>query len=137
MNQKSNWTVAKVFTDGNGYAVEVSTTPGRRGELLYSVRCGQMIERNGFTSLSFNIRAAKDPSSMVHVGLAKPFAEALATLLGQAQEWIVTELAIQHDSDIDARIVREAKQADWGKPKTKVTGKTERNRAKRRGGAAA
>jgi len=129
----SNWTVAKVFKDPQGFAVEVSTSPGKFNEPQYSFRVGQMVSRQDKTEhFSVHMRASKDRSSMVHVNLRQPFAEALTRLLNEAQEWIVTEMAIRHDSDIEARIEKEQRSANFGQQKTRHTGKTEKNRNKRR-----
>jgi len=124
----------------SGYAVEISTAPARGSEVLYSFRIGRIItDRNSPTPIEKfipHIRANKDRTSMVHVGLETPFALIISTLLENAEEWIVTDMAQRHDTDIDNRIEKEQKNANFGKTVTKVTGKTERNRNKKRGAVA-
>jgi len=141
-NHQTVWTLTHTCKDTvTGYAVEISTAPARGNELQYSFRIGRLVKQQGTGQAPGpekfipHIRAHKDRSSMVHVGLETPFVTILTTLLEEAEEWITSDMAARHDEDIEARIVKETKQAGFGQKETKRTGKTERNRNKRKGAA--
>jgi len=139
---KPIWKLAKRFSDErSGLCVDVNTSPGRYGSVLYSVSTGRLIQ-NGPPETSVyakpeearfvpHIRVFKDTSSMVVVRVQNPFAGTLANLLASAEEWITTELALAHDEDLDVRRERELAKANFGKPVVRKTGKTERRRQAR------
>lgn len=122
---RPEWKEAKRFVDGS-YAVVVDILPSAPPS--FSVRCGRVRPDGSFTPNvtlrregTFQITLVDRPSSV------------LPALLEKAEAWILEEMALRFNDDIDRKIERETKQANFGKPDVRVTGKTERKKARRAG----
>lgn len=56
---------------------------------------------------------------------------ALINLIAQAEEFVVQEVTAHVDAETEERRIKDEKHAGYGKPKTRQTGKTARNRERR------
>lgn len=143
MEKREQWSLAKRFTDApSGVTVDVSRADTDRGP-RYSVRVGRLLpltpdqarlreEERGPAQLGPFIPAMRDRSSIAHVRLLHSFAEPMARLSADAEEWIVTEMAQHNEEYLEERREKEHRQAAFGKAPTKVTGKTAKKREKER-----
>lgn len=145
---KSMWVFAKAFLDEeSGICVEVNKAETPKGATKYSVRIGRLVWKDknekGMCKLPKEgeehrvmlvpfITAFRDFSSMVHVKLQKSFAEPMARITAEAEEWIVTEMAAANEERLEYKREKEIKQASYGKAPTKVTGKTAKKRERER-----
>jgi hypothetical protein len=130
---KPIWNLTHTVKDEEtGLAVEISTSQGRFNDTLYSFRIGRILMNSDTKQSLFipHIRAVRNRKNLATVELQVPFASVLSDLLIAAQQWIVSEMALKHEADIEKRIEKETKSANFGKKETKRTGKTEKNRNK-------
>jgi hypothetical protein len=127
------WTVVKVL-EKDGYGVEVSHSIGRYDESVYSVRAGRFVRKEGVAELVLMpfMRAERDRSVLSQATLRAPFAEVIGKLLAEAEEYILIQLRAEHEQYLENRRDRELEDDARGKPRTRHTGKTERNRERRR-----
>ena len=114
------WSHARDFTD-NGYCVRVQrsdSTPRPR----YSLSMGRVPPDGRFIPfVGIFVQTERGKVTIT------PIDAVFARLLAEAQSWI--EGLCQEKED-ELRIEREEKEANRGKPVTRRTGKTERDRAK-------
>lgn len=126
---QSPWITAKVFSKG-GLTVRVEKLEGWKPR--YRLRLGALNERDEFIS-SILMRLSGEGRGKVEI---KRVHETLASLVVEAQDWVHNEAQYHEDQVMDQRITRELKQAYQGKPNVRMTGKTQRNREKRKPTAA-
>ncbi len=117
------WKEAKRFTSADGeVAVAIETTDGFRPR--YSVRLGR-VRPDGKLAPFLPVKITGDLQPKLVAFLAS-----YSKLLADAEEWISIELGYRAEGDLDRRIVKETQQANFGKPVTKVTGKTAKKKAR-------
>lgn len=109
----------------------------RSGPGYYSVRIGKELEKtmeDGSRQKIVvpHIRIYQDRKSLAQARLERPVAEPLTRLLEQAESWILAEMAERHEEYLAGRRLQEQEAVERGKLKTRRTGKTERDREKRR-----
>lgn len=137
---KAVYTTIKDFTDEE---TKVTIRLQRSSDYprpRYSVSVGRLMDsnRDGATEQ----RLVPFLPIRVHTHLAKvqnvtDFGSVVDTLYRQVQEYVHNEAQLTEDQLLDSQITRDEKWANRGKPTAKVTGKTERERNKRKGGAPA
>ena len=66
----------------------------------------------------------KQNMSLGTFGFEFDYAKIVSDLMGQAQEWVTEDRARTFNEQTEARYAKDVKSANWGKPVTKVTGKT-------------
>lgn len=127
----NEWTVAKTFEE-NGVAVRVEVLESFNPSFnpRYSLKVGRV--RDGKFAPFLPIRLESQGKVTIH-----RVHEVVAKLLTEAEDWIHNEAQVRENDRMEYRIAKETKQANQGKQVTRVTGKTQKNRDKRRGVAAA
>lgn len=122
--QQHNWERVKLFThETTLITAEVSRLP--LPTPAYSMAIGRMVD--GKLRQHFHVRRER---SLVAVNLEADYVTVVGALMVQAQEFIVAEMKKDLETYLETRIERDQKNANRGKPVTKVTGKTERDRTK-------
>lgn len=124
------------LTDNN-LVVEVYRASADRGPPIYSVRIGKEITKKNErgeseTFIAPHIRVYQDRACITQAQLEAPFADKLSVMLRQAEDWIVADMAEHHEYYLARRREYEQDMEARGKLKTRHTGKTERDREKRR-----
>jgi hypothetical protein len=127
--QKQDWLFTKAFQTGNA---------------IVKVNSLEIKPRKRF---SIEIGRANDDGKLIrHYGifidvingkchLRESVADKIAQVIREAEQWALDMSQVQEDEIIAARIEKEQNDANRGKPPTRHTGKTERDRAKRKGGS--
>jgi hypothetical protein len=115
------WKEVARFEDA-GLVVVVTSSGGFRPR--YSAQVGKLRDDK---SVAPHIPVRVDGGVDIEVF---PLATILAGLLDRAQEYIVTEANFSASEDLDRRIAKETRQAGFGKPQTRVTGKTAKKKEK-------
>jgi hypothetical protein len=122
--------------EDQGLVVEVYRAPSDRGPPVYSVRIGKEITKledgEQKTFIAPHIRIYQDRACITHAQLERPFALLLSGLLQQAEDWIVADMSEGHEYYLARKREHEQEMEARGKIKTRRTGKTERDREKRR-----
>ena len=126
--QKMKWAEVKRFVDDD-LAVVIESSGGFRPR--YSKRLAS-IRKDGKLSPFIQVRT----EGSAYQAKMVPFADREAALLRQAEEWLGMEIASRVDDSLDQRIAKDTARANFGRPQTRQTGKTARNKAKRSGQAA-
>lgn len=122
---KPDWKEAKRFVDGS-YAVVVDVLEGYRPR--YSLRCGRVRQDGAFTP---NVGLQQEGT--FQITLRDRPSKSIPMLIEKAEAWILEEMGFRFNEEIDRRIEREQKQANFGKKEVRVTGKTEKKKARRAG----
>lgn len=130
---KIEWTHVKDIERG-GVVVRITSSGGYRPR--YSMAVGRLLP------LPAGAPEGTEPRFTQHIGvfvdgqgtlnLRSPMALAIGEAVQEAEGWILNECQKTEDSILEDRVKKETKQANFGKPVTKATGKTEREREKRK-----
>jgi hypothetical protein len=113
-------------------------TSGRSsGPPVYSVRVGKEVTRKKEDGsleafVAPHIRVYQDRGCMTEARIESPFAAKLSALLHDAEDWIQRDMSLRYEAYLEERREWEQDEAGRGRPKTRRTGKTERDREKRR-----
>lgn len=135
-NFPANWTREKVFvhTD-SGLCVSVSTSSSR-SRRSYSCQIGRMLEEgavdsrgvpSGRISPHFPIR--RNLSLVSSIEFSHDYETIIGQLLAQASAWIQSQMDAELQQELENKRFREHAQLSRFSPKTRVTGKTEKNRS--------
>ena len=126
------WNEVKVFrNEENGIAVIVNRSNRIAGETpLYSVRLVKTTDDGRHVPF---IRIFRDRNYLTHAKLSNPFANIVSELMNEAEHFIEIDMESYVQEDMDYMREREEHQANYGKPVTRVTGKTERKRMRKVG----
>ena len=114
---KTEWKEGARFTE-EGITLLVSVAQGFRPR--FSVQVGREREDGSFIP---HVPVSIDGTFQIKV---TPLSKVLGSLGEKVEEWISTRAAMQ----LDDRIAREEKQANFGKHETRITGKTAKKKAK-------
>lgn len=128
---KIEWSIVQVF-EKDGIAVQVTSSGGNRPRFSLSV---------GRYAAS---HTAEAPARFTgHIGiftegqgtlsLRAPLFAVIGNLVAQAESWILAQAQTYEDEFLEQRTQKESRQANFGKPQARHTGKTERKRAKQKG----
>lgn len=120
------WLAVKTF-ERDGIAVLVEKQEGFRPR--YSVKIGR--KRDGKFAPFLPVRLEAQGKVTIH-----RVHETVKNLLTEAEDWIHNEAQLHENDILESKIANEMKGANHGKPKVRVTGKTQRNRDKRKSAAA-
>lgn len=122
--EKQNWERVATFTNETTLiTVEVSRLP--ISTPTYSMAIGRMVDDR--LRQNFHIRRER---SLVDIIIEQDYESIVATLMAKAMVYIRAEMKKDLDTYLESRYEKDRLSADRGKPATKVTGKTEKNRAK-------
>lgn len=128
----------ETFTDGALVVEAYRGNDDRTGRSVYSVRVGKQVEKKNEarevveTYVAPFIRVYQDQRSLAQVRLQAPFAAALTALLHRAEDWILEDMGRQHEMRLERMRERERFDTERGIRPVRRTGKTERDREKRR-----
>lgn len=134
--EQVDWKRVKVFRDDpTTFAVVVSMLPLKRPK--YSIAMGRiinpgMVDKDGLMTDKlfphFYINRQRDAISQVV--LECDYETIIAKMVMQALQWIEGQMSLDLQYELDEKRLREERDANRGKPVTRTTGKTERERAK-------
>lgn len=121
---RPEWKEVKRFIDDQ-FVVAVSVLQGFKPK--YSIQVGRLRDDGLIT-----------PHIPIHVVgpfqvKVTPITKVVDSLLQMAEEWISSEAALSASDDIESRIEKETRQANFGKQETRHTGKTAKKKAKKLG----
>ncbi len=136
---KSVYTTIKDFTDDE---TKVTVRLQRSNDYprpRYSFQIGRLQETNrgGAPGVEARLVPFLNVRIQTHLGKIQnmsAYSARVENLLLQAEEYVHNEAQLTEDQILDTQISRDEKYVNRGKPQTKVTGKTQRERDKRRGG---
>lgn len=126
------------FSDGSLVVEVFRGTDDRSSRPVYSVRAGKRVEKRNDqgevteTFVAPFIRVFQDRGSLAQARIQAPFARSLGELLLAAEDWILLDMQRAHEEYLEQRREREQTDSSRGIRPTRRTGKTERDREKRR-----
>ena len=117
------WEIARTF-EQDGLTVEIQRLPVGRPK--YSMRVGSRRQDGEFSS-HIGFRRVDDDTK---VALVLPYAQVLAKLIKDAENYIHAQMGWDWDNWIEQKQLHEVR-GEVGKPPTRITGKTARKKAKK------
>jgi hypothetical protein len=119
---KSPWVNVKMFSK-DGLSVQVEMLDGWRPR--YRVRLGALRGEDFLPTIL--VRLEGQGKVQIH-----RVQDTVSALLTEAEDWVHNEAQHRENQILEERIVKETKQVNFGKPVARVTGKTQKNRDKRK-----
>ncbi len=98
---------------------------------MYSIRLVKYQEIANEQKVMPFIRVYRDRNTITHVKLNNPFADIITDLCREAEVFIEKDMNTFLQEDLDFMRDKEEKQANYGKPITRHTGKTDKKKSKR------
>jgi hypothetical protein len=126
---RTDWTHVKDVQRGE-VVVRISSTGGFRPR--FSISIGRLVAPLSGTEDRHVPHLGVFVEGQGTLNLRAPVALAIGEAVQEAEGWILNECQRSEDQILEDRVKKETKQANAGKPPTKHTGKTEREREKRR-----
>lgn len=120
------------LTDPDAPGVVVVVVATDQALPSYSIRIGQPLEGDVPPLPFFNVRVEGQRTGSAYLDQS---IDRLFVMLDKAREFIATDAAEKAMLFVDQRREKEVTNMNWGKPQTRKTGKTERERAKKKGTA--
>lgn len=127
--QNNPWAPAKSF-EKDGVCVRVERKEVA-GKTHFRAKVGRLDTNNNFVFYIPFMMSGLGKVSITRVN------EVVQSLLKTAEDWAHNEAQYAEDRFIETKTVQETKQVNQGKQTTRHTGKTQRNRDKRKGVVAA
>ena len=121
-NYEPTWKIVKTFIDGE-FGVYVSQDI-KSLRPKYNVQIGRVKSDGKLVSY---VPVITEGTFQISI---KSGLKAFGPLCEKAESWILEEVALRADSDVEKRIEKETKDLFRDKPVTRKTGKTEKKRAK-------
>lgn len=117
VGHRPEWKVVKELRRG-GFGVNISMVSGPRP--AYSMQAGGVRADGTFTP-----HLPLEPGGLVKIVLKRPLSD-LVALITEAEQWVLEEAALRFDE----RVEKEARDANFNKAQTRVTGKTAKKKAR-------